>query len=277
MKRLVSMLLLTAVLLCGCAAPAKQEPVIPAEQNNAVMESVTPEDTYTPPVEASDEAIAAPLEVAITTTEPEKQPEEALEETPQAKQEEKPVDKDEDIPSETTKAERPAEKPENEPAEPPAPAPEPTPAPEEPSTPPPEELTTSYTCTFSIDCLTVLDNWEDLKSSKVDVVPSDGVILSAVTATFSEGESVFDVLQRVCRDNGVSLEAEWTPGYNTAYIEGIGNLYERDCGPVSGWMYSVNGQFPGIGCSAYQLAEGDSVAFRYTCNLGQDIGGGVTG
>ena len=32
--------------------------------------------------------------------------------------------------------------------------------------------------------------------------------------------------------------------YNSYYVEGIGNLYEFDCGSESGWMYKVNGWFP---------------------------------
>ncbi len=39
--------------------------------------------------------------------------------------------------------------------------------------------------------------------------------------------------------------------YNSYYVEGIGNLYEFDCGKESGWMYKVNGRFPNYGCSSY--------------------------
>ena len=70
-----------------------------------------------------------------------------------------------------------------------------------------------------------------------------------------------------------SLEFENTPIYNSAYIEGIGNLYEFDCGELSGWMYQVNGWFPNYGCSRYQLKEGDQVQWVYTCDLGADVGG----
>jgi len=64
-----------------------------------------------------------------------------------------------------------------------------------------------------------------------------------------------------------------TPVYQSAYIEGIGNLYEFDGGPTSGWMYSVNGAYPNCGSSAYVLQNGDTVCWRYTCALGADIGG----
>ena len=64
----------------------------------------------------------------------------------------------------------------------------------------------TYTCTFSISCETILDNWELCDESKKPLVPSDGVILSSTIVSFSEGESVFDVLQRICKDNKIHME-----------------------------------------------------------------------
>ena len=133
---------------------------------------------------------------------------------------------------------------------------------------------TAYTCIFSIECSTILNNLSMLEPEKLEMVPFDGVILSEITVVFHEGESVFDVLQRVCTENKIHMEASWTPMYNSAYIEGIHNLYEFDCGALSGWMYKVNGWYPNYGCSRYQLQDGDVVEWRFTCDLGNDIGGG---
>ena len=132
----------------------------------------------------------------------------------------------------------------------------------------------TYTCTFSIECSTILNNLDQLDPEKLEMVPSGGTILATTTVTFYEGESVFDVLQRVCKEKGIHLESSWTPIYNSAYIEGIHNLYEFDCGALSGWMYRVNGWYPNYGCSRYQLQDGDVVEWRFTCDLGNDIGGG---
>lgn len=132
----------------------------------------------------------------------------------------------------------------------------------------------AYTCTFSIECSTILNNLDMLDPDKLELVPINGVILPPTAVTFYEGESVFDVLQRVCKEYGIHMEASWTPIYNSAYVEGIHNLYEFDCGALSGWMYRVNGWYPNYGCSRYQLADGEVVEWRYTCDLGNDIGGG---
>jgi len=129
------------------------------------------------------------------------------------------------------------------------------------------------TCTISISCASILNNMDALDPDKTGLVPGDGWLLAPTEAEFSDGESVFDVLQRACREKGIQMEFAKAPAYGTAYIEGIGNLYEFDCGELSGWMYSVNGSFPNFGSSKYALAAGDTVAWVYTCDLGADVGG----
>ena len=129
------------------------------------------------------------------------------------------------------------------------------------------------TCTLSVRCDTILQNIGWLDSEKVDIVPKDGVIFAEKTVTFYEGESVFNLLMREMKRNKIHMEFENTPIYNSAYIEGIANLYEFDCGELSGWMYKVNGWFPNYGCSRYQLKAGDKVEWVYTCDLGIDVGG----
>ncbi len=152
------------------------------------------------------------------------------------------------------------------------PVPEGKPLPVEPQ----DAVTTDkkLSCTISISCATILDNMKWLAEEKVDMVPDDGWILEPTTVTFYEGESVFNVLQRTCKQNKIQMEFEDTPMYNSAYIEGIHNLYEFDCGQLSGWMYSVNDWFPNYGCSRYQLKDGDVIKWVYTCDLGYDVGGG---
>lgn len=130
------------------------------------------------------------------------------------------------------------------------------------------------TCTLSVRCDTVLEKLNWLDEEKVGIVPQDGIIFAEKTVTFYEGESVFNLLTREMKRNKIHMEFENTPIYNSAYIEGIANLYEFDCGELSGWMYKVNGWFPNYGCSRYLLKAGDKVEWVYTCDLGTDVGGG---
>jgi len=133
---------------------------------------------------------------------------------------------------------------------------------------------TVNTCTISINCATVLEHLNELAAGKEDLVPPDGWLLEAVEVEFNEGESVFHVLRRTCKQMKLHMEFEDTPIYNSAYIEGIGNLYEFDCGELSGWKYRVNGWFPNYGCSRYQVHSGDVIEWLYTCDMGADVGGG---
>lgn len=126
-------------------------------------------------------------------------------------------------------------------------------------------------CTLTIRCDTLLNNLDKLEEAKWMLIPKDGIILAEKTVTFYEGESVFNVLLRETRKNGIHMEYVSTPIYNSAYIEGIHNLYEFDCGELSGWMYSVNGWFPNYGSSRYGLKEGDRIEWVFTCSLGKDV------
>ncbi len=129
------------------------------------------------------------------------------------------------------------------------------------------------TCTIAIYCDTILNNMDNLEPGKAKYVPSDGVILAPVKVKFAEGETVFDVLKRVCNTTGIQIEYSWTPMYDSYYVEGINNLYEFDCGYESGWMFKVNGWFPNYGSSSYTLKDGDVIVWAYTCNgLGEDVG-----
>lgn len=133
----------------------------------------------------------------------------------------------------------------------------------------------TMTATISIDCSTILDNMDQLKPSKSGYVPGDGMILYPIEVEFTEGETAFDVLKRVCSSADIQLEYSWNAGFGSNYIEGINHLYEFDCGDGSGWMYHVNGWYPDRGVSVYELSDGDYIEFRYTCSLGVDLGARV--
>lgn len=140
-----------------------------------------------------------------------------------------------------------------------------------PDVPPKPE--TKMSCTIEIRCDTILNNMGDLKKGLDEFVPSDGTILPTTTVTFTQGESVFDVLKRICDEYGIQIEYTWTTKYGSTYIEGINYLYEFSCGQQSGWMYKVNGWFPNYGCSKYILDDGDEIVWCYTCKgLGTDVG-----
>lgn len=140
-----------------------------------------------------------------------------------------------------------------------------------------EDITSdSETVTLSVTCGTVLDNYDSLKESLKysGTVPADGVILSETEYVLRDGDTVFDILNRALQYNKIHFDYSGSPNSpsETVYIKGINNIYEYDCGDLSGWMYCVNGEFPQYSCSEYRLSDGDTVEWMYTCDLGRDVG-----
>lgn len=137
-----------------------------------------------------------------------------------------------------------------------------------------EEDTTTSTgsCTLTIECHTLLDNLDNVKESKQKYVPASGVILKKTKVPFTEGETVYDILKRTCKKAGIQLEVSYSGGYGSYYVEGIGHLYEFDCGRESGWVYRVNGKQPNYGCSNCVVQKGDNIVWSYTCSgMGKDV------
>ncbi|WP_324825711.1 DUF4430 domain-containing protein [Sinanaerobacter sp. ZZT-01] len=134
----------------------------------------------------------------------------------------------------------------------------------------------SKTVTISIRCETIRDNWNNLvpELQSDEFVPQDGVILPETTYVLREGDTAFDIIDRAVRYNKIQMEYQGANlnSYGSVYIQGIHYLYEFSCGPLSGWMYRVNGVFPNYGCSKYELKNGDKIEWVYTCDLGRDVG-----
>ncbi len=124
-------------------------------------------------------------------------------------------------------------------------------------------------CTISIDCSSILTHQDDFNKAKEDFLPADGLILAPIEVEFEDGNTVYDILRKVCKDNAILMESKSTAG--TEYVEGIGQIYEFDCGELSGWMYRVNGAFPEYGCASVTVSDGDVIEWLYTCEMGEDL------
>ena len=124
-------------------------------------------------------------------------------------------------------------------------------------------------CYVSITCRTAIASGE-LSDSMLSILPEDGVILDSFEFEYEDGMTVFDVFAKVVKENKIHLEHTGTKA--VPYIEGVANLYEFDCGPLSGWMYQVNGWFPSFSMGQYEVDRGDSIEIIYTCDLGEDVG-----
>lgn len=84
-----------------------------------------------------------------------------------------------------------------------------------------------------------------------------GAGASSATVSLAAGSTVYDALAKT----GISISASGS-AYGM-YVSAIGGLAERQHGPMSGWIFSVNGVEPSVACSAYTLSAGDSIVWTY--------------
>lgn len=98
-------------------------------------------------------------------------------------------------------------------------------------------------------------------------------ILGSTKVETEKGSSVWDVLNKVTRSKGIPVVKRGSG--NNLYVSHINSIGEFDFGESgSGWMYNVNGTYPNFGCdnSRSVLNDGDVIQWRYTLNLGKDLG-----
>lgn len=128
----------------------------------------------------------------------------------------------------------------------------------------------SEVVTVCIDCSSVLDAIpERLK----EYIPDNGIILEETKTVLRKEDSVFDLTYRIVRNKKIQFDFDGpeSNAYGSAYVKGIGYLYEFDCGAGSGWLYLVNDEVPQVGSSSYKPKDGDKIEWVYTKLLGKDI------
>lgn len=86
-----------------------------------------------------------------------------------------------------------------------------------------------------------------------------------------EGTTAMDVFQQVLKANGYTYEAKGS------YVQAITHpngprVAEFSKGPNSGWLFRVNGEFPDVTMSDYQLSDGDVIEVLFTANYMDEPG-----
>ena len=83
-------------------------------------------------------------------------------------------------------------------------------------------------------------------------------VWASATVTVAQDATVLTVLEKVLTSAGIS----WVN--RGGYIATVNGLSEFDNGPLSGWMYMLNGSYPNLGVAQQTLHNGDSIIFHYT-------------
>lgn len=102
------------------------------------------------------------------------------------------------------------------------------------------------------------------------IVGKDGDLLVARTAVSTDDcQSVYDGLRKFCNEQNIPMESSGSGAF--IYVRSLCGLKEFDGGPLSGWVYVVNGVYASVGTGGMALCPGDEVVFYYTLDLGKDV------
>lgn len=77
------------------------------------------------------------------------------------------------------------------------------------------------------------------------------------TLTLKDGDTVYAALMAAAKEAGITIEE------SAGYVKGIAGLRAGDCGTMSGWTYTVNGEAATVGCASYHLKDGDTIQWSY--------------
>ena len=108
-----------------------------------------------------------------------------------------------------------------------------------------------------------------------------GVIIPDTKVPFAEGDTIAEVTIRLLDAMGIGYEysGSVTSGFYLAAIKNFvvnGTPYDSmaqfDAGEGSGWMIASNDWFIDKGASEFTVKAGDEIQWKYTCQLGSDIG-----
>ena len=108
-----------------------------------------------------------------------------------------------------------------------------------------------------------------------------GTIIEPVNVPFAEGDTIAEVTIRLLDAMNIGYEytGSVTSGFYLGAIKNIvvnntpyDSLGQFDAGEGSGWMITSNDWFIDKGASEFLVKNGDKIQWKYTCQLGADIG-----
>lgn len=98
-----------------------------------------------------------------------------------------------------------------------------------------------------------------------------GYFIDGKEVEINQGDTVADVLRAAVGEMNLKIRGSGTSLYVSSMRLDGEWLGEFDHGPKSGWMYSVNGQFPDYSSGQYELTGGEQIEWHYTIDLGNDL------
>lgn len=127
-----------------------------------------------------------------------------------------------------------------------------------------EQVESEKSVLMSVNCSEILKNMDSLDSGLEKYIPEYGLIVEDKAYPIKDGDTVYDLLIRVTKENRIQTESKGI--FGNREIEGINYIYNSSCGKGSHWIYKVNGEIQQPVCSDYKLKDGDIVQWIYVCN-----------
>lgn len=94
-----------------------------------------------------------------------------------------------------------------------------------------------------------------------------GTILESANYQFYGSCTALEALKGILKQNNITCIV------SGEYVRSIGGLAEKKEGyPLSGWLFRINGSFPGVGAGSAIIRNGDQVEWLYTLDGGKDLG-----
>ncbi len=115
---------------------------------------------------------------------------------------------------------------------------------------------------------TVEQNQSDVNNSDEENVVSitikglDTTILPETTVPIERDDTIFAITLRILQEEGIPYSVSGAGAL--AYVEGIGDLYEFDHGPTSGWLVKKNGELIGHSSGIESVEPGDTIEWYYS-------------
>ncbi len=103
----------------------------------------------------------------------------------------------------------------------------------------------------------------DKIEATVRIVGYDREIIPAKTVYIYEKASAFDLLMQCIGENQINIDYSGSVLLGNIYVRSIDGLSEFDYGSMSGWKYTVNGEYPQQSACKYSLETGDIVEWIY--------------
>lgn len=99
-----------------------------------------------------------------------------------------------------------------------------------------------------------------------EYIPEDGIAMARLKYIAKEGDSVLEILEKICSNNNIEVKKD-----KEGFIETIGYLKNGDCGGNSRWAYTVNGELRKEKPADCKVTDGDEIVWAFTLDGGHDI------